>query len=70
VAILALEEDARLGFAGCFSLVIDGQNNDGPGMPDDIAAGAHAPRLFHFIGGDAEHRTPVTDPRRENASLP
>jgi hypothetical protein len=49
--------------------IIDGQNNDGARMPDDIAAGAHAPRLFHFIRGDAEYRAPVTDPGREDAGL-
>jgi hypothetical protein len=74
VAILAFEQDARLGFAGRFRRVIDGpnidsQNNDGAGMPYDIAAGAHPSRLFHFIRGDAEHRAPVTDAGREDAGL-
>jgi hypothetical protein len=48
--------------------IIDRQNHDRAGMPDDIAAGAHASRLFHFIGGDAEHRPLVTDAGREDAS--
>ena len=74
VAILALEQDARLGFADRFRRAIDGQkvdgqNNDGAGMPYDIAAGTHAPRFFHFIRGDAEHRALVTDPGREDAGL-
>ncbi len=38
-------------------------------MPYDIAAGAHASRLFHFISGDAEHRALETDAGREDAPL-
>ena len=74
VPILAFEQDAQLGFPASFCSaigdnIVDGQNNNGAGMPDNIAAGAHAPRLFHFIGGDAEHRTPVTDTGSEDVGL-
>jgi len=68
VAILALEKDARLGFAARFCPIIDRQNNDRAGMPYDIAAGAYPSRLFHFIRRDAEHRPLETDAGREDAS--
>ena len=75
VAILAFEQDAGLGLAGGFrraivGQIIDGENNDGSGMPYDIATSTHASRFFHFIGGDAEYRAPVTDSGREDAGLP
>ena len=72
MAILALQQYAWLASSSCFRGVIGGQNidrqnDDGTGMPDNITAGAHAPRFLHFVGGDAEHRAPVTDSGREHA---
>jgi len=56
--------------AGLFgAAVIDGENDDGPGMADDIAAGANAARLFDFVGGDVEDGSVICDARREDSGL-
>ena len=50
MAILVLQKNARFG-----GRVVDRQNDDGTGVPDDIAAGAKSARLFDLVGRDAEN---------------
>jgi len=74
VAILALKQDPRLRLPCCFGPAVGGrsvdcQNHDRAGMADDVAPGPNAARLFHFVGSDAEHGSPVAGAGRENSRL-
>ena len=64
MAVLALEKNSRLA-----RLIVNRENHDGPGMADDIAAGANAARLFDFVGGDVEDGSVICDARREDSGL-
>lgn len=56
VTILALQKNAR-GRAG----VVHGEDDDGAGVMNDVAAGAHSARLLDIVRADPEHRAAVDD---------
>lgn len=62
VAILAGEENARLGLG-----VVDGHDDDGAGMADEIAANTLAAGLYYLLAADVEDWRFVSDFRRKDA---
>ena len=54
VAVLSLQKNAR-----DWSRVVHREHYDGPGMVDEIAAGAHAVGLFDVVGGNPEYRATI-----------
>jgi predicted short-subunit dehydrogenase-like oxidoreductase (DUF2520 family) len=45
----------------------DGKNNDGAGMPNDVAASANAARFFDVVCRDMEYRSAIRDAGRNDA---
>ena len=64
MAILAFEKDAGLG-----RCLVDGQNDDRAGVPDNITAGANATGFGHEIGGHTKNGAAVRNAGREDTSL-
>jgi hypothetical protein len=68
VAILAFEQNARRG-AGLIAGLIDGENDDGSGMMNQIAADADASGFLYVVGGDRENRAAVDRAGREQTDF-
>ncbi len=41
--------------------IVDGEDNYGTGMADDVAAGAHSAGFSDFVGGDGEDGSFICD---------
>ena len=64
MAVLALEQDARLGAA-----VLNRENHDRSGVTHDVAASAHAAGFENVFLGDAKGRSVIDLARREHAGF-
>src|SRR5208282_1994316 len=64
VSILALQKDSRRR-----TRFINRENDDRSRVMDNIAAGADAAGLLHFVRGHPEDRTTIHGSRRNNSSL-
>ncbi len=49
--------------------IVDGEDDNGTGMADDVAAGAHSAGFSDFVGSDGEDGSFICDAGRENARL-